>query len=146
VGIRTITIGLGVVFALCLIIPLGYLPLTLVLGGFIGLVNVPILPSSYALVAKLTPGMAPAVVNGLMMSGAQIFAFLASLIMTGLLNYGQRYGIGFFLITQLIACVCVCCIDERKSAGSFLAKNGGEVDGLSYRSGSIEAGGQDLDE
>jgi MFS family permease len=94
IGIRTLAIVLEIVIFSCIVlIPLGNLYVTLILGAFLGFFTVPILPSSYAFAAKITPGMAPAVVNGLMMSGAQLYSFFGSLIITWLLNYGQRSGL-----------------------------------------------------
>lgn len=99
-GIRTLTIVLEVVILSGIVLlPLGKLPLTLTVGGFLGFFTVPILPSSYAFVAKITSGMAPAVVNGMMMSGAQLYSFFAALIATWLLSYGQRIGLGWSMFT-----------------------------------------------
>lgn len=62
---------MGLLFVAALyLIPLGDLWVTLIFAFLAGSLNVPILPASYAFVSKILPGMAPAVVNGLMMSAA----------------------------------------------------------------------------
>ena len=112
VGIRTITLSMGVLYAIALgLIPIGNIWVTCGFGFFAGLFNVPILPASYSYVSKLTP-IAPAVVNGLMMSASLIYSFLASLLVIWLLGYGQLYGIGFIALTVWLAVLCVMLIKE----------------------------------
>ena len=110
-GIRALAIAVMVAISLCTaFFPLGNLPVTLSIVGLLGFFTVPILPSSYAFVSKITPGMAPSVVNGLMMSGAQLYSFFGSLFATWLLSYGQRVGLGWTMFTQSIALLCTLCI------------------------------------
>ena len=81
VAIRFIVIGMVVLYVGAIfLIPIGDLIVTMALAVFLGLFNVPILPSSYSYSTKLVGQMPPAVVNGLMMSGAQTYSFLASLL------------------------------------------------------------------
>ena len=95
-GIRALAIAVMVAISLCTaFFPLGNLPVTLSIVGF---------------VSKITPGMAPSVVNGLMMSGAQLYSFFGSLFATWLLSYGQRVGLGWTVFTQSIALLCTLCI------------------------------------
>ena len=114
-GIRIITISLGTLYLLAnLIIPPGILVLTCVFAFFAGMLNVPILPAAYSYATKQTGNMPPAVVNGLMMSGAQVYCLCSSLVMTYILGFGQRYGLIFYVVTIAIAGICTICIDESK--------------------------------
>ena len=135
VGIRTLAICLEVVVAsLFVLLPIGNLYVTLVAAAFLGFFTVPILPSSYAFVAKITVGMAPSVVNGLMMSSAQLYSFVGSLIGTWLIIYGQRIGLSWSMFTQSIAVLSVLCIryeglpesvltDPKRPGGVILTEN-----------------------
>ena len=88
-GIRIITVSLAVLYLLGnLIIPPGILGVTCAFAFFAGMLNVPILPAAYSYATKQTGNMPPAVVNGLMMSGAQVYCLCASLAMTKILDYG----------------------------------------------------------
>ena len=64
----------------------GILWLNCLFAFFLGLLILPILPASYGFVAKVTGTIPPAVVNGLMMSGAQLYSFFVSLIVSALLG------------------------------------------------------------
>ena len=113
-GIRFITVGMLLLFVTALfIIPVGMLALTCVFAFLAGALNVPILPSSYAFVSKLMPGMAPAVVNGFMMSCAYVYSLCVTLWATWLLEYGQIYCVGWFVLTILIATICVLCVKQK---------------------------------
>ena len=79
VGIRFVTIGLACLYMTAtLILPPGIFVLTCVFGLLAGMFNVPILPATYSFATKITGSMPPAVVSGLMMSGAQLYCFIAS--------------------------------------------------------------------
>ena len=81
IAIRCIVIGMVLLYGSSVfLIPIGNLAVTGAFAFFLGLTNVPILPSSYSYATKLVGQMPPAVVNGLMMSGAQFYSFLASLL------------------------------------------------------------------
>lgn len=87
-GIRILSYGMTLLYLCALyLIPLGNLGATVVFCFFGGLLNVPILPASYAFVSKLIPGMIPAVVNGLMMSAAMVYSCFLSLLMVWLLSF-----------------------------------------------------------
>ena len=82
-AMRFITIFTALLFISAeFLLPVGNLGLTSIFAFLAGSLIVPILPSSYSYVSLLTPGMAPAVVNGLMMSGAQFYAIVATLVGT----------------------------------------------------------------
>jgi len=116
-GIRGLAIAVMVSISLCTaFFPLGSLPVTVTIVALLGIFTVPILPSSYAFVSKITPGMAPSVVNGLMMSGAQLYSFFGSLVATWMLSYGQRIGLGWTVFTQTIALLCTLCIKYEPQA------------------------------
>lgn len=88
-AVRTVTIALALLLAAgCYFVPLGDLTISCMFAVFAGLFNVPILPSTYGLSTKLVGNMPPAVVNGLMMSGAQLYAFFATLALTAILDIG----------------------------------------------------------
>ena len=88
VGIRFLASSLAVLYGCAMfMLPIGSLPLTCVFAFFAGILNVPILPCAYSYATKLTGQMPPAVVNGLMMSGAQLYSFISSLLVTLLLSY-----------------------------------------------------------
>lgn len=117
VAIRFIVIGMVVLYGGSMfLIPIGDLAVTGALAIFLGVFNVPILPSSYSYATKLVGQMPPAVVNGLMMSGAQTYTFLASLILTYLLGQDQLYGLAFFTGSFLVAMMFTLCINEKKGA------------------------------
>jgi len=70
-GIRVITIGLAILFvSACYLLTLGKLSVSCMFAVLAGILNVPILPSTYGLSTVLVGNIPPAVVNGLMMSGA----------------------------------------------------------------------------
>jgi len=70
-AVRTIVTVLAILFGCgCYLLPLGKFEVTCGVAVLAGLLNVPILPSTYGLSTKLVGNMPPAVVNGLMMSGA----------------------------------------------------------------------------
>ena len=71
-AIRFITVALTLFYIIGSfgLLQIGVLGLTCAFAFFAGIFNVPILPSSYSFATKLTSPAAPAVVNGLMMSGA----------------------------------------------------------------------------
>ena len=113
-GIRVITLTFAGLAVLSLIlIPIGNLGVTGGIAFFLGLFIVPVLPSSYAFAAKQTVGMPPAVVNGLMMSGAQAYSFFVSLLITYILQFGQRYGLGLIVATQLVVVVLSLCTKDK---------------------------------
>ena len=115
-GIRFITITLAALYLVAnIMIPPGILGLTCTFAFFAGMLNVPILPAAYSYATKQTGNIPPAVVNGLMMSGAQVYCFCASLAMTYILGAGQRYGLIYSAVTIIIAAICTICIDESKS-------------------------------
>jgi len=88
-AIRCITISLLLlVFLSLFLLPLGKLWITCIFAFFVGLLSVPILPACYQYAGTLTGKLPPAVVNGLMMSAAQSWACIFSLIETFLLSYG----------------------------------------------------------
>lgn len=123
-AIRFITASLAALYTGGIfIIPIGILGVTGVLGFFLGMFNVPILPSAYAYSVKLTNNMPPAVVNGLMMSAAQVYAFCASLLTTYLFQFGQMQGLAFFAITLTCASICTFFIDEEKHRRKYLDPN-----------------------
>ena len=78
------------VFSSMGIIPLGVLEVTMGFVFLAGVCSVPVLPSTYAYSTILVPDIQPAIINGIMMSAAQIYCLLVSLLMANLLNYGQR--------------------------------------------------------
>ena len=81
VAIRFIVILLTLLFSLALvIIPAGLLWLTIIGCFFAGLLCVPVLPATFPLACRLAPNVHPSVINGMMMSGAQLYSFVASLI------------------------------------------------------------------
>ena len=89
-AMRFVTIGLCCLYCVAMIVvPPGKLYLVVILAFFLGLINVPILPASYPFALKVTHGMSPAVVNGLMMSGSQLYSFLMSLLLAYLFGLGQ---------------------------------------------------------
>ena len=123
-GIRFITASLCALYVGGMfIIPIGILSVTCALGFFLGMFNVPILPSAYAYSVKLTNNMPPAVVNGLMMSAAQVYAFCATLLTTFLFQFGQMQGIAFFAGSLILASICTLCIDEEKHRQKYLDPN-----------------------
>ena len=70
-AIRFVSVGLTIVYLLGLyFIPIGNLFVTCGFGFMVGVLNVPILPSTYAYATKLGVNVPSAVVNGIMMSGA----------------------------------------------------------------------------
>ena len=86
-GLRIVTIAVAVIiwvgFA---IIPTGNLPLCCVWAFLLGFEIFQILPSAYGFANTVTGTIKPAVANGLMMSAAFVYALLASLIATALIN------------------------------------------------------------
>ena len=58
--------------------------------------------------------MPPAVVNGLMMSGAQLYSFFMSLFMTFLLGVKQMYGVTLFAVMFIVSATFTLCINEKK--------------------------------
>ena len=121
---RFVTIGLLILYLSSLVIvPPGKLYLTVGLGFLLGLINVPILPASYPYAIKVTHGMSPAVVNGLMMSGSQVYSFLMSLLLDILFKKDQLYGLGFMSFTLVIGSLCTICIKDKDQKGKT-----GEID------------------
>lgn len=110
-----IALAILYLFAMFLL-PIGSLPITCGFAFFAGLLNVPILPSSYSFATKITGQMPPAVVNGLMMSGAQLYSFAASLFVTFLLSKGQIYGLSYMAASMVLAATFTVCIDIKKQS------------------------------
>ena len=76
-------------FTAIFLLPIGNLFVTCAVCFFAGMLNVPILPSTYAFATKIDSSVPQQVVNGLMMSGAQLFSFFESLLASYLLSFGQ---------------------------------------------------------
>uniref|UniRef100_A0A7S3I496 MFS transporter n=1 Tax=Favella ehrenbergii TaxID=182087 RepID=A0A7S3I496_9SPIT len=113
-AIRAVVISIFCLFAVSpFILPLGLLWLTCIFGFFAGLFNVPILPACYQYAATQTGKLPPAVVNGLMMSGAQSWAFTLSLLVTLLMNINVVYGLICMTLLMMIALICAMCIKEK---------------------------------
>ena len=68
------------------VIPIGKLWITCFFAFFAGLFDVPVLPACYQYAATQAGKTPPGVVNGLMMSGAQTWALINSLLTTYLLS------------------------------------------------------------
>lgn len=71
------------------LLSLGVFWVTCLLAVFLGMALIPVLPAGYALAAKVASNFPPNVVNGLMMSVAQVYSFIVSYLMTWLLSYGK---------------------------------------------------------
>ena len=70
-AIRFITISMLTLVVIGIpTLPLGIFWLTCIFAFLVGLLSVPILPSCYQYAGSITKNLPPAVVNGLMMSGA----------------------------------------------------------------------------
>ena len=115
-AIRTITIAMAVLYALGLVLlPIGNFWITSAFAFFAGIFNVPILPACYSYAAnKLVGHMPPSVVNGLMMSFAQLYTFCMSFLIAYLLSIEQRAGISGMCLTMCIAAVGTMFINEKK--------------------------------
>ena len=112
-GIRFVTIGLACLYMTAtLILPPGIFVLTCVFGLLAGMFNVPILPATYSFATKITGNIPPAVVSGLMMSGAQLYCFIASVVQTWLYGYGQIYGLIFAGCMVIVAAICALCVRD----------------------------------
>ena len=88
------------------ILPTGKLWITCTFALFGGLFNVPMLPASYRYAGSLSTKFPPLLVNGIMMSAAQTWAVISTLITTKLLEYGQQQGLTFMAFTILVALTC----------------------------------------
>ena len=75
-------------FSALFLLPIGNLVVTCGVCFFAGMLNVPILPSTYAYATRIDSSVPQQVVNGLMMSGAQLYSFFMSLLVTYLLEFG----------------------------------------------------------
>ena len=114
-AVRFLSVALCVLLAAAIfVLPLGVLWMTCVFGFMVGLLSVPILPACYQYAGSHTTKLPPAVVNGLMMSSAQTWAFFGSLIATYILGVGTAYGVIFCVITVAVAVVCSCFMKEKK--------------------------------
>ena len=70
------------------ILPLGKLWITCIFAVLGGLFNVPVLPASFHYAGSLSTKFPPLLVNGIMMSTAQTWAVISTIITTMLLEHG----------------------------------------------------------
>lgn len=113
-AVRFISIGLFFMLtASMVILPIGSLWLTSLFAIFTGLLNVPILPSAFQYAVKVTVRMPPAVLNGLMMSGAMLWGFISTITVTYLLNISQDWGLAFLTINLAVSLLCATLIKEE---------------------------------
>ena len=80
------------------IIPSGSLPLTMLAVMILGTFISPILPAGYSYSALITSPIGPAVANGFMMTFAQLYATLWTIVDAWLLTYNLKLGIAAILI------------------------------------------------
>ena len=115
-AIRFIAINLLILFLISTVLmPIGAFWLTCSVAVLLGIVNVPILPSSYQYAVKVSVRMPPAVLNGLMMSGATLWAVIVTIIEACILENGQVWGLLFFSATQGFAFLCTFMIRDENS-------------------------------
>lgn len=72
--------------AALLVIPLGNIYYTCIFATFLAFFIVPILPSTYPYTVLISQPIAPSIVNGLMMTGAQLMAVINTIVVTLLLR------------------------------------------------------------
>lgn len=72
---------------------------------FLGITNVPILPSSYQFTVLVCQPIPPPVVNGFMMTCAQLYGFLLSFAISPLCEVGQVPVMVYYASSQLISAI-----------------------------------------
>ena len=105
----------AIILAGIIVLETGILGWTCLFSFMLGLMILPILPSSYGFAGKVTGTVPPAVVNGLMMSGAQLYSFFASLITSALLGHSRFAGYGFIAVTVCIGSLCTVFVKDEES-------------------------------
>ena len=86
-AIRFCTCAMAILYGLSnIMLPIGNIYLTFIFSIFAGIFNVPILPACYGYSAVLTGSMPPSVVNGFMMSCAQLYSCAFSFFQAWLLQ------------------------------------------------------------
>ena len=89
-AIRGISLFTMIILGLAIwLLSKGNIYISVTVASLCGLFCVPVLPSTYGYAVKLTFGISPTVVNGLMMSSAQLYAFVSSLLAAQLLLIKQ---------------------------------------------------------
>ena len=101
------------------IVPYGNFYLTLVLCTVLGFAMCPILPVGFSFSVFLTHPIPPAVSNGLLMMGAQIFSITFTLLGAKLLLIDFTLGaLMFCILSASTIFLAFCCIkEERKDIG-----------------------------
>lgn len=94
------TIGAGFIW-------IGNFPATVVFSCVTGFVQVPILPATYPFTVLISQPVPPAIVNGYMMTAAQLEAFFMSFIIAYVSKWGQIPGLSVFAVLSLIAAAFV---------------------------------------
>ena len=108
-GVRLVSFSVTVIMIIGFIcLHSGVLIWVCLLVFFLGFAVIPVLPSGFGLVAIQAPTVSPAVVNGLMISGAQLYAFFMTLLVDYVLGKGQLLGFGVMFLTCLVAAICTC--------------------------------------
>ena len=89
------------VLLLIWIIPTGSLGMTMVSVAILGTFISPILPAGYSFSALITSPIGPAVANGFMMTFAQMYATLWTVVDAWLLTYNLKLGIAAIMIATI---------------------------------------------
>jgi len=120
-AIRVLSIGLAIGFVVGIyVIPLGNFYITISFGAVGGILNVPILPATYPYTVLISQPTPPAVVNGYMMTGAQLYAFIFSLFYAWTLSISQAFAISVFAATTCVAALTALLL-KKGSPGDNLA-------------------------
>jgi len=118
--IRTIaTVVTVILIAEIWVIPSGYFILTLVICGILGFFIVPSITACYTFTVHLTYPIPPAASNGLIMTGAHIYAITFSIIGPKLLSISFELGVGILAFLCLIATIISYCIYNPNQNGSM---------------------------
>ena len=119
-AIRTIaTVVTVILFAEIWVIPTGNFPFALILSSLLGLFILPSITACYTFTVHLTYPISPDASNGLIMSGAHIYAIIFSLIGPQVLKNSFRIGVGTFALLCLLATIISYCIFNPNQNGSM---------------------------
>ena len=118
VAIRSISVlGTACLLSALWVIPYGNFYITLGLCAVMGAAMCPILPAGYSFSVFLTHPVPPAVSNGLLMAGAQVFSVLMSLVGGKLLAIDFLLGAGVFCVLALTTVVTSFCMRQEAPSG-----------------------------
>ena len=119
--VRLIAVLLFLMMAIALVIlPKGKVWVTCGWAAITGLIHMPILPSAYDYALKITGTTPPPIVNGMMMSGAFLWAFIGTISVTYLQEKNQVWGIFFLTASTAVALICTILFKEDKRMPEYV--------------------------